>query len=159
MICPQRTACLGDFHDGIRQGRRLHFSGPPGELHSDSYALLIEIISRNVDKFGGNDAVRQIFCFLVGRCLGNRQHPAHLAATLFSVGEISYGHYFQAAFEHPVKSGQTRIKHAVLDVSSHFLGTNQHAFDIRICGRRGVRPAIGVDIEACSREELQRGLL
>src|SRR5207245_1099834 len=111
--------------------------------------------SSDVNQFGGDDAVCQIFCALVLRTLRNCQYPSHLAATLFGVDEIGDGNHFQSAFDHPVEAGEPRIEHTVLDVASHFLGADQHAIDLRICRSCKVRAAIGVDLQAGAGEQLQ----
>ena len=97
----------------------------------------------------------QVFRALVIRSLGHSQHPAHFAAALLGVDQVGDGHNLEPAFHHPVEPGQSGIEHAVFDVACHLLGANQHALDVRIGGARGVRPAIGVDVEAGTRKQLQ----
>ncbi len=101
----------------------------------------------------------KIFRALVSRSFGHGQHPAHFAAALLGVDEIGDGHNLQPAFHDPVESGQPRIEHAVFDVPGHLLRPNQHALDIGIGRARGIRPAVGVDVESGARKQLQRRLL
>ena len=101
----------------------------------------------------------KIFGALVIRVLGYRQHPAHFAAALLGVDEIGNGYNLQPAFHDPVQAGQARVQHAVFDVACHLLRPNQHALDIGIGRARGIRPAVGVDIQSGARKKLQRRLL
>ena len=52
-----------------------------------------------------------------------------------------------------VEARQSGINCAVLDIAGHFLCANQEAFDFRIGSFRKVRPSIGVDGEAGTREQ------
>jgi hypothetical protein len=78
--------------------------------------------------------------------IGDRlDHPRHAVAGL--------------VLGNPVETGQARVEHAGRHVARHLLSANQHALDLGIVDRGEVRARVDVDVEARTREELDRRIL
>ena len=92
------------------------------------------------------------------RRFGHGQHPAHLAEALLGVDEVGHRQHVGFVLDDPVAAGEAGVEDAILDVAGHFLGADQHAFDIGIVDAREIRPAAGGDGEAGAAEQVDGGV-
>ena len=138
MVRPERTAGLGDFDNRIGQHRRFDLGGAPGKFHANINALLGEVITRDIHKFGGDDFLGEILRPLERRVFGRGQHPAHFAAAALGVDQVADRHHFQAALDYPVEAGKACVDRAVLYIAGHLLGTDQQAIDVGISRLREI---------------------
>ena len=142
VVGAQRAAGLGNLHDGVREARRFHFRGAPGELHVRLHAVPLQVVDREVDRLGSDVLALQIARALDRRILRNRQHPAHRTAAHLREHQLGDFHHLRAVLDDPVVPGQPGVHDAILDVPSHLLGAYQDTLDLRIVdvGVIGARP-------------------
>ncbi len=85
-----------------------------------------------LDEFGGDDLAGEVFGALVGRVLGDREHPFHGHAALLGVGERGDALDVALVFEDPVVAGEAGVEGAVLYVAGHLLRADEHALDLGV---------------------------
>ena len=83
-------------------------------------------------RLGGDMLPLQIPRALNRRILRHRQHPAHRTAAHLGEHQLGNFDYLRAVLDDPVVSRQPGIHDAVLDVTRHFLRSNQDTFDFRV---------------------------
>jgi hypothetical protein len=74
--------------------------------------------------------------------------PPDAKKILFRINEVDNGFDVGCVFLHPIAARQAGIENSILDVTGHLLGSNQHAFDLRVIHRREVGAAACCDVEA-----------
>ena len=65
----------------------------------------------------------------------------------------------RAVLLNPVAPRESGVQDAVLHVTGHLLGADQHALDFRIVDAGVVGAAVDVDVEARAAEKIDRGVL
>ena len=120
---------------------------------------------RDAHELGGDTLAVQVRGALERRILGRGEHPPHLAETLLGVHEIANARerrLFRVAdlvLGDPVLAGEAGVEDAVGDVARHFLGADQHAFDLGIVDRREIRSRIDAQDVARALEQLDGRVL
>src|SRR5262249_28865578 len=145
--------------------RRLDLCRAPRELNVHRYVLPRKIVARDTDELCGNGSTVKITSGLERGILGYGEHPADPAEALLGVDKLGDTRQHtsravaQLVFCNPVLPCKTRIEHAVGDISSHLLGADQHAVDLRIIDGGEVGSGVDEDVESSPGEQLDRRLL
>ena len=93
------------------------------------------------------------------RRFGHGEHPSHFAEALLGVDQVGDRLDLGFALLDPIASGQSGVEDAVVDIASHLLRADQHAFDLRIVDGREVGAAAGGDVEAGPAEQIDGRVL
>ena len=139
--------------------RYFDLRGAPGKFHAGFYAVLGEVVFRNVHDFGGDNFSIQVSRFLNGGVFRDRQDPADACQPLLCVDQLRQFVHGRTSFHHPVVTGDPRVQHARLDVTRHLLRAHQETLDFRVVNRWNVTSRAQRDLPASTRKKIERRVL